>query len=166
MRPSGPHFPQNMSSTYYNDLEFKSEDAILALLEAANLDLAGAPVVQSLITDALETTHIAIIADDFEPSQNPPRTGNHLGKVRIKVVTSFDQVPPSGFANLRTVHRQRCGLIRDTLMRADLHIVLSPLVENFTVQGFNFGRISQRIVGRSWVTEWSVILEGVCGSDL
>lgn len=151
----------------YNDIEFKAEDALATLLAAiASIDLAGAPIVKSLNTELLETTHIAVIADDFDPSQNPPRTGNHIGRVRIKVVTNIDDKPPAGYADLRAVHRQRCAIVRDTLMVITLDTDLSAALDDFTVQGFNFGGIRQRIIGRSWITEWSVILESVCGSDL
>lgn len=161
-----------MSVTFYNDLEFKAEDAIAALLVPVAANLAGALVVKSLITDSLATSHVAIIADDFEPSQNPPRTGNHKGVVRIKIVTSFDEALAAGFADLRSMHRQRCGVVRDALMVATLDTDLTTAGQaivgqtGFTVQGFNYGRISQRIEGRSWVTEWSVILDSVCGSNL
>lgn len=152
---------------FYNDLEFKAEDAINSLFTAPVLALlGGAPVVLSLIHDSLATSHVAIIADDFEPHEDPPRTGNYKGRVKIKILTNFDEIPPSGFADLRALHRQRCGIVRDTLAVTTLDTDLSAAVANFTVQGFNFGRISQKVVARSWVTEWSVILQSVCGSDL
>jgi hypothetical protein len=152
---------------FYNDLEFKAEDAIASLFTAPVLALLGAaPVVLSLITDSLTNSHIAIIADDFEPHQDPPRTGNYRGVVRIKTVTNFDEVVPGGFANLRALHRQRCGIVRDTLAVTTLDTDLTDAIADFNVQGFNFGRIHQHIVGRSWVTEWSIILESVCGTDL
>ncbi len=156
-----------MPVTFYNDLEFKAEDALNSLFTAGVVaNLGGAPVVLSLVADELAKSHVAIIADDFEAHQDPPRTGNYKGSVRIKVVTNFDEALPSGFADLRSLHRQRCGVVRDTIAVSTLDTDLSAAVDNFTVQGFNFGRISQRIIGRSWVTEWVVILDSVCGSDL
>lgn len=158
--------------TVYNDIEFKSEDAIEALLDAVSGNLAGSPIALSLATETLETSHVAIIADDFDPSQDPPRTGNWKGIVRIKVVTSFDEKLPAGFAKLRDLHRQRVGVARDTLMSSTLDADLTAAAQaiegqtGYTCQGFNFGRISQRIIGRSWVTEWTIILESVCGTNL
>lgn len=152
-------------SLFYNDLEFKAEDALGSLFTAPVLALLGnAPVVLSLINNDLAKSHIAIIADDFEPFPRP-RLGEYTGPVRLKVVTNFDEAVPNGFADLRALHRQRCGIVRDTLAVTTLDIDLSAAVADFSVQGFHFGRISQRIVGRSWITEWSVVLESVCGSD-
>lgn len=153
--------------TYFNDLEFKAEDALLSLFTAPVLALlGGAPVVLSLVSDSLTNSHVAIIADDFEAFPRP-RLGEYTGNVRIKVVTNFDEENnlPAGFANLRALHRQRCGVVRDTIAESTLDTDLSAAVADFTVVGFHFGRISQRIVGRSWVTEWSVVLESVCALD-
>lgn len=156
-----------MPVTYYNDVEFKAEDALNSLFTSDVLaNLGGAPVVLSMSQDALEKSHVAIIAEEFTPSTNPPRSGNYAGVIRIKIVTNFDENLPSGFTDLRTLHRQRCGIVRDTLMVTTLDVDLSAAVDDFTAQGFDFGRITHRIIGRSWVTEWSVILESVCGSDL
>lgn len=158
-----------MPVTFYNDVEFKCEDALASLFTAPVLaNLGGAPVELSLGTDALETSHIAIIADEFTPHEDPPRSGNWKGVVRIKVVTSFDEEKrlPAGFTSLRALHRQRCGVARDTIMVASLDTDLTAALDDFTVQGFDFGRISQRIIGRAWITEWSVILQSVCGTDL
>lgn len=155
-------------SLFYNDVEFKAEDALASLFTAgviANLGgLTG--VKKSLIADALETSHIAIIADRF-PNTGEPQSGNWNNcVVRIKVVTDTSEVPPAGFADLRALHRQRVGIARDTIMVTTLDTDLSAAVADFTVQGFTFGDISQRIVNRSWITEWQVILGSVCGTDL
>lgn len=161
-----------MPVTFYNDIEFKAEDAVLAVLTSAAANLVGAPLVLSLNNDDLQTTHVAIIASDFTPAETPPRSGTYKGIVRIKVVTAFDDAVAAGFANLRAVHRQRCGIVRDTLMVTTLDVDLTTAGQavagntGFTVQGFDFGKVSQRVMGRSWVTEWSIILQSVCGTNL
>lgn len=158
--------------TFYNDIEFKAEDAIAAVLAVVADNLGGAPIALSLASEDLATSHVAIIADDFEPHQNPPRGGNFAGIVRIKVVTSFDEQVPNTFANLRALHRQRVGMVRDTLMSstldADLTTAGRAVAGNtgFTVQGFNFGRVVQRVANRAWITEWTLLLQSVCGSNL
>lgn len=162
-----------MAVTFYNDVEFKSEDAFVALLVPVQAsDLVNAPIVMSLASEVLEVDHIAIIAEEFEAHQDPPRSGNWKGNMRIKVVTAFDQTVPNGFSDLRALHRQRVGVVRDifssSTLDADLTTAGQAIDGNtgFTVQGFNFGRITQRIIGRSWVTEWMVVLDSVCGSNL
>jgi hypothetical protein len=102
-----------MPVTLYNDLEFKCEDAVaIALADAAAA--LNLPIHKSLIADALETEHIAIIAEDGTPDDPNIATGNYNISVRVKIVTKVDQ---ANGVDVRELHRLRTGTIRDAYMR-------------------------------------------------
>ncbi len=155
-------------SLFYNDVEFKAEDAMVSLFTAPVIaNLGGLTrVVRGLESDDLETSHIAVIAERFQNS-GLPQSGNWEKCVmRVKVVTDTSETVPNGFATRRDLHRQRVGVARDLFMAADLDTQLTSAVADFTVMGFDFGELHQRIVGRSWITEWQVILGSVCCVDV
>src|SRR5437762_2246657 len=105
-----------MPVTFFNDVEFKIEDAVASLLAPHSGDLGGAPLHLSLLTSALETSHVAVIVAALERADGHPRTGNWRATCRVKVVTAVDETLPVGFVDLRTLHRQRCGVVRDAVM--------------------------------------------------
>lgn len=147
----------------YNAIEFKTEDAIKAMLDPEQPDLA-IPIVQSLIVDDLEEEHIAIIALDFERAGSKTKQGNWLGNVRIKTVTAIKQDNLTS-AQVRALHRQRVGIVRDTLMHPDLADSLSAAIADFTCLDVEFSRVTQKIAGKHWISEFTIALE-VCGADL
>lgn len=150
-----------LNATLYNDLEFKAEDAFASVL-ATVAGVLGLPLKKSLCADALEAEHIAIIAEDGDPSEGHKNTGNYRIPIRIKIATAIDG---SASDAVREVHRQRVGQVRDTLFVHNLPALLSAAVANFTVQDFFVGRLTQRIQGRHWITETTLTLDPVCGTD-
>lgn len=156
----------------YNDIEFKVEDALKVRLDTIGaVALWNAPVVVSLLIDELETSHVAIICEDLDLAEGMKESGNWTTAARIKTVTSIDEevtqdMIDAGVANIRALHRLRCGLVRDTLMVENLDTMLGDATTDLTIQGNVFSKITQRIVGRSWVSEFTITFYQVSGSDL
>jgi len=149
-------------SAAVNIADFNLEDAYLALLKANGVDLLGAPVFLSMASADFEETHVAVIVEKLERSDDMPRSGNWKCDVHIKVVTLIDdrKTLPAGYTSLRTAHKQRCGVVRDTLMIVGLDKALEAaaaiLEEGLTVQGYDFSDIIHRIEGRAWISEFVI----------
>lgn len=155
----------------YNDIEFKVEDAIKSLLDGIADQLYSAPVVVSLLIDELETSHVAVIVESLDVAEGVKESGNWTTAARIKTVTSIDEtitdeMIAAGVADIRALHRLRCGLVRDTLMVENLDTLLGDATTDLTIQGNQFSKASQRIVGRSWISEFTITFYQVSGSDL
>jgi hypothetical protein len=143
-----------------NTPDFNLEDAYAGLLATAGDNLVGAPILVSMVITDLATTHIAVIVEKLQRSEDMPRSGNWQCDVHVKVVTAIDDTPQAPFPSLRALHKQRAGVVRDIVMVGGLDALLEAqaqsLDESLTVQGYDFSDILHRIEGRSWVTEFVV----------
>ena len=152
------------SARLYNDLAFRVEDSVCDLLATRQIDFVDAEIVPSLTSLLLDDDYVTVVADTCNYSDGPRLMGNWDVTVTVRIATYVENAVPAGFTDLREVHRQRVGVIADTIMQDNLHEQLSDNIDGgFTCQGYIFHQQTQGVEGHHWVTEITFVLAQCCG---
>ena len=116
----------------------------------------------SLVTDTLETDHIASVCRTLEPTGEPGlnRSGHWQAQCEIKVVTDLSgRADSTGTAvDLVALHDGRCDAVRYMIYVEGLATILSAAVADFSVIGWMLGNITHETIGNSWVTRHFILL--------
>lgn len=134
------------------DIEDKIEDAALALLEAAGLD------VQILIgerTEDLPANHVFVLCAGLEPEGKI--NFNYEALLVVGVVTSIEE----DVASVRALHAERVLKVRNAIWCSDFHLLMSNA--DIQISGHRLGAVEREFNGRFFLTRHQIHLRFVTG---
>jgi hypothetical protein len=127
-------------SSPYNDILFKVEDAIVAVID--QLNITDLEVHAGGDNDKLEFPYVTVVAEVGETRQ--PLRGNFGVQAVIDIHTSADDASRA----------QRIAMVKtigDALWTDDIAATLTNAVSDFTAMGVNHGNHSQGVSGRGHI---------------
>lgn len=138
------------------DLNYKAEDAIVALIAAiSGFDLAS-KTYTNLSMGTLETSHV-LVASQLQVAPDSVDKSKPSWDVQVKINVVSDRDTTS-----KTTHRTRVAYVSDNLIVNDLPGLINTASSNsIMVQHVDYGGSTTEIIDRTIVTEVTLTLRHV-----